>query len=300
MMVDIVSRVDWGANPVNCPAGLITEPAPELWLHHTGSPGLHGASGMRSIQAGAIAQGYVDIEYTYIADTDGKTYVARGPGRNSAATKDHNGISQAICAFGNFVTQQPTDALLDAIAQLVVKLHADGHIQTPRINGPHKDVFPTACCGTNLIARIDDINDVAGQAKPEPKPTPSGGGAVDICSTPGSGTGYWIVDSVGAVFSFGDAKYHGGANGKKLNAPIVSMAARPQNDGYWLVASDGGVFAYGNAPYKGSMGGKKLNKPVVAITAADDGKGYWLVAADGGVFAFGSAPFKGAATGMVH
>jgi hypothetical protein len=132
-------------------------------------------------------------------------------------------------------------------------------------------------------------------------PTTKEGGAVDICPTP-SGNGYYIVDSVGAVFTYGDAVMQGGANDRDLVAPIVGMAVRPQNDGYWLAAADGGVFTFGNAPYKGSRGGEqpKDNAATVAIAAADDGEGYWLLNADGGVFNFGSAPFKGAATGHVH
>lgn len=301
MTLAVVTREGWDADPLYTPAGVIATPAPDIWLHHVGSTGLHGASGMRSIQAGALAGGYVDIEYTYIVDTDGLVYEARGPGRNSAATADHNSTSHAVCAFGNYETQQPTAELVEGIAAVVVDLYARGYAIAPRITGPHSAVYPTACCGANLAAQIGAINELAGDGAANPPATakPTEGGAVDICNTP-SGDGYWIVDSTGAVFSFGNAKYYGGANGEKLNAPVVGMAARPQGDGYWLAAADGGVFAFGKAPYKGSMGGKKLNDPVVAIAAADDGGGYWLAGADGGVFAFGSAPFKGAATGKVH
>lgn len=305
-----VDRAEWGANPLHTPAASIAVPTPELWLHHTGSSGLHGASGMRSLQSGAIGGGYVDIEYTYVIDTDGVVYVARGPAHDTAATggsmggTPNNKRSHALCAMGNFDpatgNQQPTDALLDALAECVAELHAGGFTQSPRITGPHRDApgNATACCGANLIARIDDINARVG-AGSGPTPTPTQGGAVDICAWP-KGDGYCVVDSTGAVFAFGDARYHGGANTVKLAAPIVGMAVRPQCDGYWLVASDGGVFCYGKAPMKGSMSGHRLAAPIVAITADDSGAGYALLGKDGGVFAFGSMPFKGAPTGMVH
>ncbi len=35
--------------------------------------------------------------------------------------------------------------------------------------------------------------------------------------------------------------------GLHLNAPIVGMAATPDDAGYWLLASDGGIFAFGDA-----------------------------------------------------
>ena len=41
----------------------------------------------------------------------------------------------------------------------------------------------------------------------------------------------------------------------RLRAPVVGMAAAPDDGGYWLVASDGGVFAFGTAPFAGSAGG---------------------------------------------
>lgn len=67
-----------------------------------------------------------------------------------------------------------------------------------------------------------------------------------------TGKGYWIVDSTGAVFAYGDATYHGGANNEHLNAPIIGIAATPTNGGYWLLAQDGGVFAYGDAAFYGA------------------------------------------------
>jgi hypothetical protein len=114
------------------------------------------------------------------------------------------------------------------------------------------------------------------------------------------GKGYWIVDSDGGVFSFGDAPFLGSMGGRRLNAPIVGIAATPDGKGYYLAAADGGVFAFGDAIFSGSMGGTRLNAPVVGMTvAAVAGGGYWLAAADGGVFTFGQATFRGS-LGATH
>ncbi len=40
-----------------------------------------------------------------------------------------------------------------------------------------------------------------------------------------SGNGYWLVASDGGVFSFGDAPFLGSMGGKRLNAPLVGIAA---------------------------------------------------------------------------
>lgn len=104
---------------------------------------------------------------------------------------------------------------------------------------------------------------------------------------------YWEVCADGGVFTFGKAPFFGSMGGKKLNAPIVGMAATPTGKGYWLAAADGGVFTFGDAPFDGSEGGKALNKPVMSITATPDGNGYVLLAKDGGLFTFGDAIYNG-------
>lgn len=72
-----------------------------------------------------------------------------------------------------------------------------------------------------------------------------------------TGKGYWLINDQGAVFSFGDAKYHGGANSPDVSEfAIVGICPTPDDGGYWILASNGGVFSYGNAEFYGSEGGK--------------------------------------------
>jgi hypothetical protein len=114
-----------------------------------------------------------------------------------------------------------------------------------------------------------------------------------------SGAGYWFVDSKGAIYSFGDAKFKGGLPGLGPTGGAAALTASPGTDGYWILSPSGGVFSFGGAAFHGSMGGRHLNAPIIAMTPTTTGKGYWLLAADGGVFSFGDASFFGS-TGGIH
>ena len=49
---------------------------------------------------------------------------------------------------------------------------------------------------------------------------------VAMAATP-TGDGYWLVESDGGIFSFGDARFFGSTGALRLNQPIVAMAATP-------------------------------------------------------------------------
>jgi hypothetical protein len=171
----IESRQTWRANPLVTPAGPIGLPTQECWLHHTAAAGLHGAAGMRVLQANAKSRGYVDFEYTWTVDNPtGVIYESRGIGKNTAATLNHNTISHAICVMGNFMTEQPSEAVLNSVAHLVAWMHSKGWI-VGLITGPHRDASgnSTACCGNNLIAKIPEINRRAQALLNNPAPVPA-------------------------------------------------------------------------------------------------------------------------------
>lgn len=249
----IVSRQAWGANPLSTPAAHIAIPTPELWLHHTGSSGLHGASGMCSLQQGALGGGYVDLEYSLVVDTDATIYMSRGIGRDPAATGGRNSISHAICVMGNFENDVPNDRTLDAVASCVKWLYANGAIRTQAITGPHRDApgNATACCGRNLIARIGDINTRAGGAS-----TGGGGG--------------------------------GGGSSTALPADKDVVDQLVTSEGTWQLQYDGGVKTV-RGPFYGSyfsLPASVRNDPsrrFRALTAPSDGsaRGYDLVSIKG-------------------
>ncbi|HEX7165872.1 MAG TPA: choice-of-anchor D domain-containing protein [Acidimicrobiales bacterium] len=116
-------------------------------------------------------------------------------------------------------------------------------------------------------------------------------------------TGYWMVDSRGTVYAFGDAKHFGNA---PVSAPAVDVEATPSGNGYWVVDENGAVHTRGDARYLGgspplAAAEHRSTRPsprpadkVTSIAATPDGDGYWLFSARGHVFPYGTAQFYGA------
>jgi len=111
------------------------------------------------------------------------------------------------------------------------------------------------------------------------------------------GNGYWQFKSDGAVFSWGDAKYSGGANTITRQAPIVGMAA-PPSGGYWQAAQDGAIYSFG-APYHGGVNAIPHQGHVIGV-AATQGSGYWEATDGGAIYSFGDAQYHGGASGIPH
>ena len=82
-----------------------------------------------------------------------------------------------------------------------------------------------------------------------------------------TGNGYWLAAADGGVFSFGTAPFAGSEGGKRLNGPVVGIAATSTGRGYWLTAADGGVFGLGTAVFRGSAANLQKNGPVVGMVA---------------------------------
>lgn len=182
MSIAIISRAAWGANPLITPASPIALPTPELWLHHSAGEQF-GAAGMRMLQSFTLHRQdahYVDLEYTFVVDHQScQIFESRGPGRNTAATGGHNDVSHAICVMGNFQNDDPSDHLLDTLAELVVYGYRQGWWKYPRFTGGHRDASgnSTACPGDHLEAKLGEINARAAHLlEPHPpQPTPPEG-----------------------------------------------------------------------------------------------------------------------------
>jgi hypothetical protein len=130
------------------------------------------------------------------------------------------------------------------------------------------------------------------------------------CSVPVNwSNGYYMINSAGSVYAFGNVARCGSLPGHELASPVAGMASTPDGGGYWIADQTGKVFAFGDAknfvPNAGATRPVKSRDPavaapssVVAIAATPDGKGYWLADQDGRVTAFGDAPSYGPQTSL--
>lgn len=100
------------------------------------------------------------------------------------------------------------------------------------------------------------------------------------------GRGYWLVDSAGKVFRYGDAA---SVTGISSRYPVKGVAAAP-GGGIWLWTSHGNVFDLGGAPFFGSPFAKHVRSGAFrGFARTPDGKGYWMVQSSGKGFAYGDA-----------
>jgi hypothetical protein len=137
-----------------------------------------------------------------------------------------------------------------------------------------------------------------GDAKALGNAVVGGAAAVDLEPTR-SGNGYWIVDELGRVYTFGDAVARGSVDRAKLAAgeKVTSLSATSDDAGYWIFTNRGRVLTFGNAAHLGDVSALALAGPVLDSIVTPSGKGYYMVASDGGIFAFGDATFYGSMGG---
>lgn len=165
MRPEIVHRDAWRARDPRS-VTYIRTPAPETWIHHTGTKftgrdRAEEARRMRAIQAFHMDdRGFSDIAYSWVIFPSGRIYQGRRWGRYGAHTYGHNSISHGICFAGNFMRQRPTKAALESCRWLI-----DQGIERRKIAGPrrkqptggHRDVGQTACPGNSLYRQIPEL-----------------------------------------------------------------------------------------------------------------------------------------------
>ena len=125
------------------------------------------------------------------------------------------------------------------------------------------------------------------------------------------GNGYWVLDSGGHVYGFGDAAdydetlFGGPAShcetsfwGVTNPNNFVAMVGHPDGQGYWVLEANGYISAFGTAAHMGHnvrwTGTRALTFDslvgdlAVDIAVNSDGTGYWVIYSDGQVWGFGA------------
>jgi hypothetical protein len=106
-----------------------------------------------------------------------------------------------------------------------------------------------------------------------------------MAATP-DGQGYWLVDSAGTVYQFGDAAP---ASPVSPAHRIAGIVAAP-GGGYWLYTRAGNVYTRGGARFYGAPTATGFHgSAIVGLVGSTDGHGYWLADAAGAVLHYGDA-----------
>ena len=156
-----LGRASWSARspdparmePNRGPYSLIT-------IHHSamahpvrlsGSAG-DSARAVREIQRSHMeGQSYGDIGYHFLVDPFGRVFEGRDlrwQGAHSGGANNEHNIG--ICLIGNFQTEHPTRAALDALTRLVGELRRANRIPAANVRA-HNQWKETACPGRNLL-----------------------------------------------------------------------------------------------------------------------------------------------------
>lgn len=157
----IVPRAVWGArNPKEIVR--LRGSVSDLFVHHTAGaapPDLKGnlerfkeRDVMKGIQSYHMdVKLWNDIAYNFVIFPSGRIYRGRGWSRVGAHTEDHNSSSVAFCFAGNYETETPTRKAIESAQWLKRRGKRWGKLKAPVRTRGHRQVFPTACPGDNLM-----------------------------------------------------------------------------------------------------------------------------------------------------
>lgn len=207
----IIARSVWGASPGSLPTTPMRLPATQVFIHHSVTAVTPDPyTDMRVIEKVGL-QRFGQFPYSFcVHPKDGEILEGCGLLRG-AHTAQRNSTSFGICWIGNYEQRAPKVQQIDATRRLIHRLTADGHLLPGADILGHRDVYKTACPGQGLYDLLDVIRHPWEGTMPDtsdPNVHHAQAPVVALEVTP-SGDGYWIVTADGAVFAFGDARYHG-------------------------------------------------------------------------------------------
>lgn len=167
LLSGIVSRRAWGAAPTRANV----DPASGHWdritIHHTAMAASHLMRGSLSSSAAELrmiqsqhqsSRGWADIGYHFLIDPAGRVFEGRSlrwqgahAGRDERTGRNFNPGNIGICLLGNFQTERPTPAALNALEGLIETLQGRYSIARRELYG-HEHFRTTECPGRNLAA----------------------------------------------------------------------------------------------------------------------------------------------------
>ncbi|CAN7944162.1 unnamed protein product [Ixodes hexagonus] len=153
--VEIVPRRGWGARAPKRRTSMRNPRAAYVFIHHTtGTACNNKDSCSRNIRGHQNyhmdKNGWPDIGYSFLVGGDGRVYEGRGWGTVGAHTRGYNDNGIAISFVGNFMSQRPNQAMLNAAQKLIACGIKMGKISRTHSPHGHRDANCTACPGNML------------------------------------------------------------------------------------------------------------------------------------------------------
>ncbi len=179
----IIPRSEWKARHPNG-AGPAPLPANGVRLHHSVTiapdlipPFTDDYAAVRLLEDIGHARFKRGISYTFPITPAGLIFEGHSVDRLGSHTGGRNSIERAIAFVGNYETDVPTAAQIDAAGWLLAHGYLSGWWKAAPLLGGHRDVKATACPGKNAYAAMDEIDRLAKQyvdqlTKPTQPPTP--------------------------------------------------------------------------------------------------------------------------------
>ncbi len=115
-----------------------------------------------------------------------------------------------------------------------------------------------------------------------------------VTGTKSIAVGYWMADSAGKVYAFGDAADLGDVAASP-GSVVVKLAPSVTGNGYFGLDSNGVVTVAGDAAHLGNLNTAllELGERAATLATTPDGKGYWIFTTRGRAQAFGTAKHFG-------
>ena len=168
----MVDRTTWGApRPCASPGyAAVTH----LVVHH--SAGVNTSTNWAQVVLSiwdfhVNTRAYCDVAYNYLIDPNGILYEGRSGGNNviGAHFCATNTGTMGVCLLGNFQEVEPSDAMLNTLANLLAwkscdsnidpllkSIHARSNLDLNHICG-HRDGCATECPGTNVYSKLASV-----------------------------------------------------------------------------------------------------------------------------------------------
>jgi hypothetical protein len=110
-----------------------------------------------------------------------------------------------------------------------------------------------------------------------------------VTNNPTCRNGYWLLESDGDVYAFGNAQDHAVPTGS--GAAAIDIQSTPNGCGYWILRADGTITAVGGAAALGNfnIGGLDAGERLLTISTTASGNGLWGFTSKGRTLTLGDA-----------